>query len=119
MKAKWITPVVTALDQKGHIDIEANKRIYDFLQTAVWTVSCCLAVSESFCTFPEEKKIMIREAVKHIRHRVTLFMWEPVIWNFRDLCELSNLRYGAGADGVMVISPYYFNLAGQCDSAFL
>lgn len=26
MKAKWITPAVTALDKEGHVDIEANKK---------------------------------------------------------------------------------------------
>ena len=31
MNAKWITPAVTALDENGHIDIEANKRIYEHL----------------------------------------------------------------------------------------
>ena len=30
MKAKWITPVVTALDKDGHVDVEGNKSIYDF-----------------------------------------------------------------------------------------
>ena len=25
MKAKWITPVVTALDKDGHVDVEGNK----------------------------------------------------------------------------------------------
>ena len=27
MNAKWITPVVTAFDAEGHVDLEANKRI--------------------------------------------------------------------------------------------
>ena len=31
MKAKWITPAVTAMDENGRVDIEANKKIYDFL----------------------------------------------------------------------------------------
>ena len=31
MNAKWITPAVTAMDENGHIDMEANKRVYDFL----------------------------------------------------------------------------------------
>ena len=31
MNAKWITPAVTAMDSQGHVDMEANKAIYDFL----------------------------------------------------------------------------------------
>ena len=31
MNAKWITPAVTAMDEHGHIDMEANGRIYDYL----------------------------------------------------------------------------------------
>ena len=29
MNAKWITPAVTAMDSQGHVDMEANKAIYD------------------------------------------------------------------------------------------
>ena len=31
MNAKWITPVVTAFDAEGHVDLEANKRIYEHI----------------------------------------------------------------------------------------
>ena len=31
MNAKWITPAVTAMDEHGRIDMEANGRIYDYL----------------------------------------------------------------------------------------
>ena len=31
MDAKYITPAVTAFDHEGHVDMEANKRIYQWL----------------------------------------------------------------------------------------
>ena len=31
MNVKWITPAVTAMDKDGHVDLEANFRLYDFL----------------------------------------------------------------------------------------
>ena len=116
MKAKWITPVVTALDQKGHIDIEANKRIYDFLiDGGMDGILLFGSIGEFFALSLEEKKIMIREAVKHIRHRVTLYVGTCHM-EFETCMELSNYAIEQGADGVMVISPYYFNLP---DSAIL
>ena len=116
MKAKWITPVVTALDQKGHIDIEANKRIYDFLiDGGMDGILLFGSIGEFFALSLEEKKIMIREAVKHIRHRVTLYVGTCHM-EFETCVELSNYAIEQGADGVMVISPYYFNLP---DSAIL
>ncbi|MDD3340499.1 MAG: dihydrodipicolinate synthase family protein, partial [Lachnospiraceae bacterium] len=33
MNAKWITPSVTALDKSGHVDLEANSRLYENLIT--------------------------------------------------------------------------------------
>ena len=36
MDAKYITPAVTAFDHEGHVDMEANKRIYQWLIEGEW-----------------------------------------------------------------------------------
>ena len=55
MNAKWITPAVTALDENGHIDIEANKRIYEHLIQEELTEFSSSAASVSFLPCPWRK----------------------------------------------------------------
>ena len=116
MKAKWITPAVTALDKNGHVDVEANKRIYDFLiGNRMDGILLFGSIGEFFAISMEEKKNLIREAVRHINHRVTVYVGTCHM-EFEQCVELSNYALKEGADGVMVISPYYFSLP---DSALL
>lgn len=110
MKAKWITPVVTALDENGHIDTEANKRIYEHLiQGGIDGILIFGSIGEFFALPMEEKKDMVREAVACIDHRVTVYIGTNSM-EFEECVEFSNFALDAGADGVMVISTYYFNL---------
>ena len=110
MKTKWITPVVTALDENGHIDTEANKKIYEHLiQAGIDGILIFGSIGEFFALPMEEKKDMVREAVACIDHRVTVYIGTNSM-EFEECVEFSNFALDAGADGVMVISPYYFNL---------
>ena len=110
MNAKWITPAVTALDENGHIDIEANKRIYEHLiQGGIDGILIFGSIGEFFALPMEEKRNMVREAVAYIAHRVTVYIGTCSM-EFEECVEFSNFALEAGADGVMVISPYYLNL---------
>lgn len=116
MNAKWITPSVTAMDENGHVDLEANKRIYDFLiANGMDGILLLGSIGEFFAISMEEKKALIKEAIAHIAHRVTVYVGTNEM-NLEACVELSNYALEQGADGVMVISPYYFNLP---DSAVL
>ena len=110
MKAKWITPAVTALDKNGHVDVEANKRIYDHLiGNGMDGILLFGSIGEFFAISMEEKKNLIREAIRHINRRVTVYVGTCHM-EFEQCVELSNYALEEGADGVMVISPYYFSL---------
>lgn len=110
MNAKWITPAVTALDEKGHIDVEANKRIYQHLiDGGMDGILIFGSIGEFFALTMEEKREMVREAIAFINHRVTVYVGTNSM-NFEECVEFSNYALEEGADGVMVISPYYFNL---------
>lgn len=110
MNAKWITPVVTAMDKDGHVDIEGNKKIYDFLiNKGMDGVLLFGSIGEFFAVPMEEKKTLIKEAIAHINHRVTVYVGTCHM-EFETCVELSNYAIEQGADGVMVISPYYFSL---------
>ena len=110
MKAKWITPAVTALDKNGHVDVEANKRIYDYLiGNGMDGILLFGSIGEFFAISMEEKKNLIREAIRHIKRRMTVYVGTCHM-EFEQCVELSNYALEEGADGVMVISPYYFSL---------
>ncbi|MFR8004025.1 MAG: dihydrodipicolinate synthase family protein [Hydrogeniiclostridium sp.] len=116
MHAKWITPAVTAMDKQGHIDMEANKRIYDFLiEKGIDGILLLGSIGEFFAIPMEDKKRLIREALSYIDHRVTVYVGTCEM-NLEACIGLTNYALEQGADGAMVISPYYFNLP---DSAIL
>lgn len=101
---------MTALDENGHIDTEANKKIYEHLiQAGIDGILIFGSIGEFFALPMEEKKNMVREAVACIDHRVTVYIGTNSM-EFEECVEFSNFALDAGADGVMVISPYYFNL---------
>ena len=110
MKAKWITPVVTALDRQGHVDVEANLRIYDFLiENGMDGILIFGSIGEFFAIPMEEKRELLKKAIAHIKGRVTVYA--GTCHMELDQCvEFSNYALELGADGVMVISPYYFSL---------
>ena len=110
MKAKWITPVVTALDRQGHVDVEANLRIYDFLiENGMDGILIFGSIGEFFAIPMEEKRELLKKAIAHIKGRVTVYA--GTCHMELDQCvEFSNYALELGADGVMVIAPYYFSL---------
>ena len=90
MKAKWITPAVTAMDENGHVDLDANKRIYDFLiENGMDGILLLGSIGEFFAIPLEEKKRLIREAAAYIDHRVTVYVGTNEM-NFEACTELSN-----------------------------
>ncbi len=110
MHAKWITPAVTAMDKQGRIDMEANKRIYDFLiEKGMDGILLLGSIGEFFAIPMEDKKRLIREALSYIDHRVTVYVGTCEM-NLEACIGLTNYALEQGADGAMVISPYYFNL---------
>lgn len=110
MNAKWITPAVTAFDTEGHVDLEANKRIYEHLiRGGMDGILILGSIGEFFAISMEEKKKLVDTAVSCIDKRVTLYVGTNCMI-LGDCIELSNYAVEKGADAVMVISPYYFNL---------
>lgn len=110
MNAKWITPCVTAFDANGRVDIEANLRVYDnLIKGGMDGILILGSIGEFFAISMDEKRALIAAAAKHIDKRVTLYVGTCCMV-LEDCISLSNEALACGADGVMVISPYYFNL---------
>ncbi len=112
-KALFFTAVVTAFDSNGKVDIKANKNIYDHLINGGIDGIVLMGSTGEFYAMSEEQKIeLIDIAVKHINNRVKLYVGTGCM-NVEDTVKLSEYALNAGADGVMIISPYYFALTDE------
>ncbi|ARE88636.1 dihydrodipicolinate synthase family protein [Clostridium formicaceticum] len=118
MKARFLTPVVTAFDEKGKLDIQANKNIYDHLIKGGVDGIVVMGSTGEFFNMPlEQQKELIDLAVGYINKRVKVYIGTSCM-SVEDTIEMANYAHHAGADAVMIISPYYFSLSDESIEAF-
>lgn len=100
-------PVITIFDANYHIDIEASKKQADFLISKGVDGLAYLGTSGEFSILTvEEKKSFIKQMIEYVNGRVN------VIVGVGDTClentiELLQFVEKAGADGVLLINPYF------------
>ncbi|WP_251554037.1 dihydrodipicolinate synthase family protein [Neobacillus muris] len=112
-KASFLTPVVTAFDAEGNLDQQANKRIYDFLMNnGIDGLVIMGSTGEFFSMQDAQRKELIDLAVSHVNHRAKVYIGTACM-SVEETIILSNYAVAAGADGVMIISPYYFALSDE------
>lgn len=110
-KANFFTPVVTAFDSTGNLDIQANKNIYDnLIKGGVDGLVVMGSTGEFFTMTTEQKKQLIDLVVTYVNKRTKIYIGTSCM-AVEDTVELSNYAINAGADAVMIISPYYFTLS--------
>lgn len=110
MKAKFITPVVTAFDKNLKLDIQANKNIWDFvIKGGVDGIIILGSTGEFFAMPLEQKKDLILAATDHIKERVPLIVGTGSM-RLEETIELSDFAADHGAAGVIIVPPYYFAL---------
>lgn len=112
-KASYFTPVVTAFDENGHLDIQGNRNIWEHLiRGGVNGLVIMGSIGEFFAMTKEEKILMIDEASSWAKGRTRLYIGTGCM-TAEETVELSNYALSKGIDGVMVISPYYFSLSAE------
>lgn len=113
MNLNFLTPVVTAFDSEGNIDCQANKNIYDYLiKNGIDGIIIMGSTGEFFSMPLKQRKELIKLAVGYINKRVPVFVGTGCM-SLSETIELSNYAYDMGADAVMVVGPYYFNLSKE------
>ena len=118
MNVNFYTPVVTAFDENGELDLQGNKNIYDHLIGGGIAGLLILGSSGEFYALNmEQKKTLIDMAVPYINKRAKGF-FGTACDSMEETVELSNYALRAGADGVMLISPYYFTIDDASIEAF-
>lgn len=112
-KANFLTPVVTAFDANGNLDVQANKNVWDHLiKGGVDGLVIMGSTGEFFSMTTEQKKELIKLVVEHVNKRIKVYIGTSCM-TVEDTVELSNFAIETGADAVMVISPYYFALSDK------
>lgn len=118
MKINFITPSVTAFDHKGNIDHQANKNIYDYLiKNGIDGILVMGSTGEFFSMSMEQRKELTKLSVGYINKRTHVYVGTGCM-SVNETIELSNYAYDMGADAVIVISPYYFNLSKESIELF-
>lgn len=113
MNIKWITPVVTALDENGRPDPDANSSVYENLILHGMDGLLILgSIGEFYAMSLAEKKEIIRNAVQTVKHRVPLLVGTNSMVP-EECLQLSAYALEQGADGITVIPPYYFSLSDE------
>lgn len=117
-KAQYLTPVVTAFDAEGNLDHTANQAIYDFLiNGGVDGLVVMGSTGEFFAMSDAQKKELIDLVVRYVNHRTKVYIGTACM-TVEDTIQLSNYAIKAGADGVMIVSPYYFMLSAASLEAY-
>ena len=111
--ARYITPAVTPMNDDGSLDLQGAEKLYDYLiRGGVDGILLLGSIGEFFALSMEQKKQLIPLAIRKIGHRV------PVIVGTADtvmenVITLSEFALANGADAVIVVPPYYFQLNGE------
>lgn len=110
MEVNFYTPVITAFNERGELDLDGNKKVYDYLINGGIKGLVILGSTGEFYTMSmEQKKALIDMAVPYVNKRAKVFFGTSGS-TVEDTIYLSNYALKAGADAVMLISPYYFTL---------
>lgn len=113
MKSQFIAPVITILDDSGNIDRQGNIKVYDHLLNGGITGMVILgSTGEFFGLSMEQQKELVDIATSHVNKRFKVLVGASFM-NPDDSIELSDYAHEKGADGVMIISPYYFPLTDE------
>lgn len=117
MKAQYLTPVVTIFNQDGSVDVEGNKKVYEFLiEGGVDGLVIMGSTGEFFAMTMEQQKQVIDIAAEYKdRTRVLIGVSRMVIG---EVAELADYAYAKGLKEVMVVSPYYFKFTEEALEAY-
>lgn len=108
-----IPPVVTLFDETGNIDIALNRSYIDELISRNIDGILLMGSSGEFSSLTtEERKLYVREMLKHINGRVPVMVGVGHT-ALKEVHELTSYAEEHGANGVLVVNPYYWKLSDE------
>lgn len=110
MKAEYITPAVTLFTEDGRPDFENLGKLYEHLiASGISGILILGSIGEFFAIPDEDKRQIIKFAATRIKGRVKLFVGTASMIPGETI-SLSQYAIKCGADGVVIVPPYYFTL---------
>lgn len=108
MNASYITPAITLFNQDGTLDLNGQRRFYDYLiQGGIDGILVQGSIGEFFALPMEERRRMAKFAIEAISCRTKCIIGTASMVT-EEIVPYSNYCLEQGADAVMIISPYYF-----------
>lgn len=112
-KPLFFTPIVTAFDEERRLDIEGNKNVIDHVVNAGVDGIVVMGSTGEFFAMPDaQKRELIELAVSHVAGRAQVYVGTGCM-SMQETIDLSNFALEKGADGCMIVSPYYFRLSKE------
>ena len=113
MKAQYISPVITVFDKHSELDREGNICLYDFLiENGLSGVAVAGSSGEQFSMTGKQIKELIDLSVPYIKGKMKVLIGTGRL-RIDETAELCDYAANKGADGVLVMSPYYFTLSAD------
>jgi 2-dehydro-3-deoxy-D-pentonate aldolase len=108
-----IPPVVTLFDEAGNLDLAMNRSYIDQLISRNINGILLMGSSGEFSSLTtEEHNLYVREMLKHINGRIPVMVGVGHT-ALKEVLELTSYAEEHGADGVLVVSPYYWKLSDE------
>lgn len=108
-----VIPLITPLTEEDQLDLESLEKLTDYLiEKRVDCLYPCGTTGEMVYLSNEERKAVVATVVKKAAHRVPVFAHVGAA-NTADTIELAKHAVEVGADGIGVVTPWYFQLSDQ------
>ena len=105
--------MVTPFDERGEVDLEATEAVVErFVEAGVDGISPLGSTGESTHLAADERRRFTEEVVRIVAGRVPLVVGVGSAGT-REAVELARHAEGAGADAVLVVSPFYWTVGEE------
>ena len=105
-----ITPMITIFDEDNSIDYEANQKLVDYLiDSGVDGILIFGSIGEFFSLSLKEKKKYLEYIIEVVDQRVPLLVGSGSNV-MEEVLELNSFAEAKGADALVILEPYFFNL---------
>lgn len=108
-----VTPSVTPMDERGNIDYEGSRRHLEFLiENGVNGILFLGSIGEFFTLTPYQRREYATFVLDEVRGRVPVLIGtgDTIV---KEAADFTRFVGEAGADGAVIITPYYFALPQQ------
>ena len=105
--------MVTPFDERGEIDLTATEAVVErFIEAGVDGISPLGSTGEASHLTADERKRFAEGLIRIVAGRVPLLIGVGAVGT-RETAELARHAEGVGADGLLVVSPYYWKVGEE------